>query len=235
MLDETKKHSLAECMDSAAHGNIVSFIRSDLETGEMLSFQRFSLGQQRIVFFKGDKDGKLKKVKLKTGIEELEKEMSLSHSYSGSGEGSENESEHKRQSIMVVRVNGIPVKGLPIHALNHIKTLILERQQINKSKWANKRRRSKVLGSLLFDLLDSVEASGKKIRNKDILEEAAAMIKETHNKETKDETKKDKIQEMLERRFAEKALLNEDKGFNDVIEEDIGFNDIIKKSELTKE
>jgi len=204
MLDENKYHPIELCLNSSMKGNVISFIHINDETGEQQSFQRITLGPKRICFFRCDDKDVLRKVKLEDGIPALFEEI---------------RNAEKSGGRFSVRANGIPVKGSAINALNYIKNLIAERQQLGKSKWVTKNRRKKVLAGQLLELIEAVEESGKRITDKDIIKKTLEGLKTTEVEQSKEEVEKDAVQDMLTKRFQEKRLISEGKAFDEITKE----------------
>ncbi len=218
MTDETRDGKmLRNCFNPPHQGNIITFIESKADDNEMVNLRRISISASRVVIFIADDEGKMRKIKLAEGLDELEKEIRTSI-------------ENVNVSTFTVSCNGYTVNEDPLNALNLLRIVIEQRRQVSKSKNASTARRRKVLAGQVLDMLDHAEEKGRLTADKELRKLLAPMSVEMTEEEKEDL----KISTMLENRLYDKGELDK-RSFGQIVDDASEEVDSAPKTELIEE
>jgi hypothetical protein len=218
MTDETRDGKmLKNCFNPPHQGDIITFIEAKADDNEMINLLRISISTSRVVIFIADDEGKMRKVKLAEGLNELDKEIRASI-------------ENANISTFTVSCNGYTVNEDPLNALNILRIVIENRRQVSKSKNASKARRRKVLAGQVLDLLDHAEEKGRLTADKELRKLLVPVAVEMTEEEKEDL----KINTMLEQRLFDKGELDK-RSFGQIVSDATEEVDEVTKEDLIQE
>lgn len=218
MIGSTKhEKTLESCFNERGDVDIVTLIQTNLTSGELEYLGRVSISELKIVLFIADPNGKMRKSKIKEGLEDVLDRARCTMS-------------EDAKSVFAVRCNGSPVSGLPVNTVNKLIVMIQNRKQLQKSRSSSKARKRQALANSLLALIDHAERTG----NKSAMNEKVKTLLQPENVTTDAEKEEIAIEEMLERRFQEKEELDK-RSFGDIVDDASEETDEVPKTELIEE